>query len=103
MVVLTLCAAYFLTCLRLHYFQEWRFNEDTKDVFWVARDIERRCGIHEFATGWHYVSTLNFYRKQYGNETMKPFAAVNPGSFPRGKDSYIFGTAMAKPSSVARD
>jgi uncharacterized membrane protein YidH (DUF202 family) len=89
-VILTLCAAYFLTCLRLHYFQQWRFNEDTKGVFWVARDIERRCDIHEFVTEWHYASTLNFYRRQYEDYTMKPFEAVNPGSFPAGKDSYIF-------------
>jgi len=89
-VVLTLCAAYFLTCLRFHYFQEWRFNEDTKQVFWVARDIERRCGIHDFATEWHYVAALNFYRMQYQAYSMKPFVAVHKDSFPKDKDSYIF-------------
>lgn len=90
MVVLAVAAVYFLTCLRLHYFQEWRFNEDSKQVFWVARDIERRCGIHDFATEWHYVAALNFYRQQYAYDSLKPFVAVNKDAFPNGKDAYIF-------------
>jgi hypothetical protein len=88
--VLALCSVYFLTCLRFHYFQEWKFNEDSGQVFWVARDIEKRCGVQDFVTEWHYVSSLNFYRRQYENDTLKPFTAVTKDSFPRGKNAYIF-------------
>jgi hypothetical protein len=89
-VVLAACSLYYLSALRLHYFQEWRFNEDTKDVYWVVSDVERRCGIHDFSTEWHYVSALNFYRLQYRSRTMKPFVPVFRESFPKDKDSYIF-------------
>ncbi|MGO9230441.1 MAG: hypothetical protein ACLQKA_14720 [Bryobacteraceae bacterium] len=86
---LGVASLYFFGCLRLHYFQEWRFNEDTKGVYWVMRDAEQRCGVHEFATEWRYAPVLNFYRKQYGDVTMKPFTASFNGSFPIGKDAYV--------------
>lgn len=88
-VAMVLCAAYFLTCLRLHYFQEWRFNEDTKNVFFVLEAIEERCGIHKVVTEWHYVSTLNFYRIQFNNHTLKPFEPAFKDSFPEGR-AYVF-------------
>ncbi len=88
--VIAACSVYFLSAFRLHYFQEWRFNEDTKDVYWVLSDVERRCGIHDFSTEWHYVSTLNFYRRQYQSQTLKPFVAVFKDSFPTDKGSYVF-------------
>jgi hypothetical protein len=90
MAVLTICAAYFLTCLRLHYFQEWRFNEDTNEVFREMRTIEQKCGIHEFVTQWHYEPVLNYYRRQYEAYTMKPFSPAYKEAFPEGKDAYVF-------------
>jgi hypothetical protein len=89
LAILAACGVYFLGTLRLHYFQEWRFNEDTKNVFWVMREVERRCGIHEFVTEWHYVATLNFYRLQYENQTMKPFFSVFKENLPKDKNGYI--------------
>jgi hypothetical protein len=89
MAVLTICAAYFLTCLRLHYFQEWRFNEDTNEVFREMRTIEQRCGIHEFVTQWHYEPVLNYYRRQYEAYTLNPFSPAFKEAFPQGKNSYV--------------
>jgi hypothetical protein len=88
-LVLGLTSLYFLGCLRLNYFQEWEFNEDTKGVYWVLRDAEQRCGIHEFAVDWRYTAVLNFYRTQYGNVTMKPFTKSFDGAFPVGKEAYV--------------
>ena len=87
--ILAACSIYYLSALRLHYFQEWRFNEDTKTVFWVIRDVEIRCGIHEFSTEWRYAPTLNFYRRQYENRTMKPFTAAFMESLPLDKRAYV--------------
>ena len=88
-VFLGITSLYFFGCLRLNYFQEWQFNGDTKDVYWVIRDAEQRCGIHDFVVEWRYAGVLNFYRRQYGNVTMKPFTKSFNGSFPAGKDAYI--------------
>jgi hypothetical protein len=88
-VFLGITSLYFFGCLRLNYFQEWEFNEDTKGVYWVIRDAEQRCGIHDFAVEWRYAGVLNFYRTQYGNVTMKPFIKSFNGSFPAGKDAYV--------------
>ena len=87
--ILAVCSVYFSSGLRLHYFQQWWFNEDTKNVFWVMRDIEHRCGVHEFVTEWYYVATLNFYRRQYENETMIPFSSAHKDSLPKGKGAYV--------------
>jgi hypothetical protein len=96
MAVLTVCALYFLTCLRLHYFQEWRFNEDTNQVFQIMRTIEQKCGIHEFVTEWHYEPVLNYYRKRYETDTLKPFSAAFKEAFPEGRNSYVFFYADGK-------
>jgi hypothetical protein len=88
--VLAACSVHYLSAFRLHYFQEWRFNEDTKDVYWVLHEVERQCGIHDFSTEWHYTSALNFYRRQYQSTTLKPFVAVFKDTFPKDKASYVF-------------
>ena len=59
---LLLCAVYFIGCLRLSYFHEWKYNADTKSVYWVVADLNRQCGTTDFVTSWHYVGALNFYR-----------------------------------------
>ncbi len=104
-VILAGCSVYYLSALRLHYFQEWRFNEDTKDVYWVLSDVERQCGIHDFSTEWHYAATLNFYRRQYQSRTLKPFVAVFKDAFPKDKGSYVFnyidGADFARENGLA--
>lgn len=87
--ILMACSVYYLSAFRLHYFQEWRFNEDTKTVFWEIQTVENRCGIHEFSTEWRYASVLNFYRRQYGNPTMKAFTSEFADSTPTNRNAYV--------------
>jgi hypothetical protein len=87
--VLMLIAAYFVGCLRLGYFKEWRFNADTKQVYWVITDLRRRCGVTDFGTDWRYSSVLNFYRTAYGNHLLPEFATSNSGELPTDRGTYV--------------
>ncbi len=75
---LIMCAAYFIGCLRLTYFKEWKFDAEVKDVFGVLQSVHRRYGIREFGTDWRYSSTLNFYREYFHDLEIGPFGWTDP-------------------------
>jgi uncharacterized membrane protein len=88
LTALILVAAYFGGCLRLGYFKEWKFDADTKQLYWAAVDASRRCGVREFATHWMYPGALNFYKRSYGNQSLTfPSDASQP--IPAGKTGYL--------------
>jgi len=86
--VLILVAAYFAGCLRLGYFKEWRFDADTKQLYWAAVDANRRCGVREFATHWMYPGVLNFYKRSYGNSSLE-FPSDSTKPLPVDKAGYV--------------
>lgn len=86
--VTILVAIYFIGCIRLGYFKEWRFDAASKQVYWILDDLHRRCGAVTFVTNWRYNSTLNFYRTAYGNHSLPEFTA-SFDTFPSGKDVYV--------------
>ena len=87
--VVTIVAIYFLGCLRLGYFKEWKFDQDTKHLYWAAADLRQRCGISDFVTDWRYENSLNFYRRAYSNSLLLPFHGSSSGELPRGHCAYI--------------
>lgn len=89
MGVMLLVAIYFLGCLRLGYFREWKFDADTKQVYWLVADLRRRCGITDFVTDWRYDGALNFYRRCYANDLLPPFHGSSSGELPRGHAAYV--------------
>lgn len=70
---LLLADVYFLGCLRLDYFREWRYNADAKHLYWIITDLNRRCGVKDFTTEWRYVAALNFYRLYFANDMLHEF------------------------------
>jgi hypothetical protein len=87
--VMTIVAIYFLGCLRLGYFKEWKFDQDTKHLYWAAADLRQRCGISDFVTDWRYEYSLNFYRRAYANSLLLPFHGSLSDELPRGRYAYI--------------
>jgi hypothetical protein len=71
---LSLCAIYFLGCLRVSHFKEWKFDAEVKDVFGVLDNMRRRGSSHEVTTDWRYTSPLNFYRECFRDRAMPEFA-----------------------------
>ena len=86
--VLIFVAFYFVGCLRLGYFKEWKWDMDTKQMYWTLADLNRRCGITDFCTDWRYHVAMNFYREAYGNRSLKEFVGSSSGELPTDKSAY---------------
>jgi hypothetical protein len=87
--VLGVAAVYFCGCLRLGYFKEWKFDADTKHVYWLVNDLRHRCGITDFITDWRYTSSLNFYRRAYDNASLPQFTTSISDHLPPGRTAYV--------------
>ena len=80
-------ACYFLLCLRLTYFEEWKWDAEVKDVYPVLARYNHMDGVTEVGCSWYYTSTLNFYRVASGRETI---AEMKSGAEPiAGKPVYV--------------
>jgi hypothetical protein len=89
-IALTLTAVYFAGCLRLGYFRTWNFDADTKQIYWVLDNLNRRCGITSFVTEWKYPAALNFYRISYGNRSIPEFTRADTSKpLPTDQKAYV--------------
>ena len=86
--VLAITAFYFIGCLRLGYFKEWRFDSDTKTLYWIMSDLQQRCGIRNFGVDWRFHLPLNFYRENYSAGSLKEFSGSTSGELPPDRDAY---------------
>ncbi len=88
--LLTLNAICFFGCLRLSYFEEWKFNSDTKQLYWTLHYLDQNCGVHRFVTQWYYSASLNFYRQQYHDSWLPEFTADRAMAPPEGEAYVLF-------------
>jgi hypothetical protein len=96
LAVSALIALYFVGCLRVGYFKEWRFDADTKELYWIMDGLRRRCGTTSFGIDWRYHLPLNFYREAYGNDSLREFSGSPSAKLPTDRDAY----AIFLPTSV---
>jgi hypothetical protein len=82
-------ACYFLLCLRLTYFQEYRDDADTKEVYSVLARINHAYGVTDTAMDGLYVAPLNFYRVLSKKESFPEFPYMSLENFPTGKSIYV--------------
>lgn len=85
--VLSLCAIYFLGCLRLSFFKEWKFDADVKEVFGMLQDLHARSDIPDIEVDWRYADPLNFYRMYLHDQKLAPFKWHEPHL--EGKSAYV--------------
>jgi len=88
---LALIAIYSLGCLRLTYFDEWRWDADTKRVYGVLSYYNRTCGLTDVSANWRYVAALNAYREMSGRETLHEIggAPTVVDTYPTGFRAYV--------------
>lgn len=88
---LLLAAFYFLCCLRLTYFKEWRYDADIKDAYFAAAYYSRVYGVREIPTSWKYFASLNFYRVLSGREGKLRFETgpINAHTYRPDRQVYI--------------
>ena len=89
--ILALIACYNIGCLRLTYFNEWKYDADMKNVYSVLAYYNHTYGVTKIQTNWRYVAVLNCYRMLSGHETIEQF----PGGptivnyYPPGYQAYV--------------
>ncbi len=81
-------ASYFLLCLRLTYFEEWKWDADVKDVYSVLAKYNRNYGVADMASSWYYVSSLNYYRTSSREAAIAEFRPTLPCP-PEGREVYV--------------
>ncbi len=86
--VLGLVATYFVLCLRLTYFKEWKFNADARQLYSVLAYYNHNHGVTDVALNWRYTAVLNFYRAQSGHETLPHLETSGP-PYPAGRQAYV--------------
>jgi len=89
--ILTLIACYNIGCLRLTYFNEWKYDADMKNVYAVLAHYNHTYGMNKVATNWRYVAALNCYRLISGRETIEEFPGGPPvvNYYPPGFQAYV--------------
>lgn len=88
--MLLLMAVYFLLCLRLTHFREWRYGSEANQAYSVVADYSRRLGISDVPAYWFYAGSLNFYRQASGNRSIGEFISVGARkAYPEGKRAYV--------------
>ena len=90
--ILTLIACYNLGCLRLTYFNEWKYDADMKQIYTLLSEYHRTHGLARVAANWRYVAALNCYRSMSDKETIDevPGAPSVVNSYPSGFQAYVF-------------
>jgi hypothetical protein len=86
--MLMVMAGYFVLCLRLTYFREWKWNADAKEIYYVLSYYNRRYGLDTIMTNWRYVAALNFYRQIPGHETYSQVQTRFP-PYPEDRMAYV--------------
>lgn len=59
-------AIYFAGCLRLSWFKEWRYDADTRAIYFVLNNLARRQPINNAYVDWKYTACVNFYSQSFG-------------------------------------
>lgn len=81
-------ACYFLLCLRLSYFREYKWDADVKDVYSVLTRVNREYGVKDVDVTGLYVHALNYYRVSSKREQFPEFRLEAP-ELSAGRSIYV--------------
>jgi hypothetical protein len=89
--ILVLIGCYNIGCLRLTYFNEWKYDADMKNVYSVLASYNHTYSVTKTSTNWRYVGALNCYRLISAHETIEkiPYAPSVAGEYPAGYQAYV--------------
>lgn len=86
-ILMVVLGSYFLLCLRMSYFKEWRWDSDTDKLYAVLASYNHACGLKDIAPNWRYDAALNYYRNASGRETFPEFPRSD--HLRPGKRAYV--------------
>jgi hypothetical protein len=89
---LAITSFYFLACLRLTWFKEWREQADVKEAY----SFVVNCASGQFAqtaiAAPQYWPSLVFYRRLYGSDRVAEFSGAS--AIPAGRNGYVLNYAV---------
>ena len=80
-------ACYFVLCIRMTYFREYKWDADLKDVYSELALLNHTYGTGDVATNGLYLSSLNYYRVLSKEETFSEFTLMLPDA--PGRSIYV--------------
>jgi hypothetical protein len=86
-ILMVVLGSYFLLCLRLTYFKEWKWDSDTDRLYSVLASYNHACDLKDIAANWRYDAALNYYRYASGRESFPAFP--HSDDLPPGKRAYV--------------
>ncbi|MGH9647492.1 MAG: hypothetical protein ACRD4E_11830 [Bryobacteraceae bacterium] len=86
-ILMVVLGSYFLLCLRVSYFKEWKWDADTDKLYNVLASYNHACGLKDIAANWRYDGALNYYRNASGLEAFPEFP--HSDLIPPGKRAYV--------------
>jgi len=86
-ILMVVLGSYYLLCLRLNYFKEWKWDSDTDKLYSVLASYNHACGLVDIAPNRRYDAALNYYRNASGRETFHVFPRAD--ALPAGKRAYV--------------
>ena len=86
-ILMVVLGSYFLLCLRMSYFKEWKWDSDTDKLYSVLASYNHTCGLKDIASNWRYDAAFNYYRNASGRETFPKFP--HSDIIPPGKRAYV--------------
>jgi hypothetical protein len=92
-ILMVILGSYFLLCLRMSYFKEWKFDADADKVYSVLAYYNHACGLKDIPVSWRYDGSLNFYRAVSGRENIHEFSPAltlaPPQKYVAGRRAYV--------------
>ena len=86
-ILMIILGSYFVLCLRMNYFKEWKWDSDTDKIYSVLASYNHACGLKDIVVNWRYDAALNYYRDVSGRETFPEFPQNS--KYPAGKQAYV--------------
>ena len=86
-ILMVVVGSYFLLCLRMTYFKEWKWDSDADKLYSVLASYNHACGLKDIAPNWRYDAALNYYRNASGLETFPDFP--HSDDLPPGERAYV--------------
>ena len=86
-ILMVVLGSYFLLCLRMSYFKEWKWDSDADKLYSALASYNHACGLKDVAVSWRYDASLNYYRDASGRETFPKFP--HSDILPAGKRVYV--------------
>ena len=69
---------YFIGCLRLSFFNQWKYDADNQALYLALNDLNRRQPIGNAYVDWMYAPCLNFYTMSYGGTLPHFEGSISP-------------------------